>query len=224
MTRLSIIAAAIAVLCAAIFGAATAASNTVQPTCFPSSSCEYGATDKAGHYYQYSLGGLCTAEGYKASNPTHQNYVLNICGIAPSPCLPATWTTKYEYGVAVQSWGATPNATCKTPSGNPARCTADCNVLGVGAPDFSLIDASDASKGVQLRYSAGTPSLSDPFWCPFNPATGKQYSRNITYVISCNPNVHGAKLVSVTQSNTNDCEYTADFESNAACPSTNHRL
>lgn len=204
----------VVLLSAVLWSTSHATPNANGAICFPSSSCEYEVADSEGNKHNFSLGGLCTSAGYSATDAQKHSYVLNICGYAPTPCLPVPWPTLYEYGVGVQSWGgpAPAGSTCTTPSGyNVTQCTADCEVLGVGSPEVTLIDPTAPSQGVKLRYTA-LYSSKDPFWC-----LSRNY-RQITYTIHCDPYMEGAMLVSVSQNSTNYCDYSALFVSSAACP------
>ena len=60
--------------------------------------------------------------------------------------------------------------------------------------------------GVILRYQGAPPDAGDPFWCPFDPVTGKQLPRTVSMNLQCNPNVQGANLVKAIQNATEDCE------------------
>merc|ERR1719163_2631229 len=81
---------------------------------------------------------------YTFTDRAQHTYYAHICGRTNHYCLPAEWTNTYEYGVAIQTWGATPPCqtppSCKNHNGSAACCTADCQVLGAGAPKWSLID------------------------------------------------------------------------------------
>ena len=139
-----------------------------------------------------------------------------------------TWTNTYEYGVAIQTWGATPQCksppSCKNKDGSAACCTADCQVLGSGAPAWSLIDtANPGTGGVQARFLGAAASDSDPFWCDFNPATGAQYEREVMFQFLCDPEVDGVEELYALQNATNDCRYSLAFKASKACAVANHK-
>ena len=142
-------------------------------------------------------------------------YYATICGRTTAHCLPMGWTETYEYGAAIQFWGQTPGCNASDPStlcldhdGQiPVCCTPDCQVLGVGAPKFSLMNDSDPFGGIQMQFQGAPPDDDDPFWCPWNPQTGSQYPRTVEFNISCVPDVSGAMPMSVVQNRTEDCEY-----------------
>jgi hypothetical protein len=56
-----------------------------------------------------------------------------------------------------------------------------------------------------MSESGVPPSEDDPFWCLYNPATGQQYHRTVTYILQCDPTVQGAVEVSATLNKTTDC-------------------
>jgi hypothetical protein len=94
-------------------------------------------------------------------------------------------------------------------------CTADCEVLGVGLPEWSLQDpANPASGGVSLTYTGLSEGLSP---CPLNPATGRAYLRTITYALSCDAGVpfDGLEVDSISEGA--PCQYTLAARSGAAC-------
>ena len=76
---------------------------------------------------------------------------------------------RYEFGVTVQMWGATPPCGnppgCKDKQGKPACCTADCQVLGVGAPEWSLIDPSNPETGGVRAHFTGIPASACDYGC-----------------------------------------------------------
>ena len=134
---------------------------------------------------------------------------MNICGTSNASCLPSGWVDTYQYGVAVQFWGTTPS--CATPqcvdkaSNTPVCCTANCQVLGVGAPAFQLVDALNQSSGVVMTFQQVPPVDADPFWCPYDPATNKQYNRSITYTMRCDQDAKGATAVKLATDDINTC-------------------
>ena len=83
---------------------------------------------------------------------------------------------------------------------------------------FGLMDPSNPKTGgVQVTFEGAAPSSSDPFWCPFNPATGAQYHREVTYKFHCDASVFGVKVLGASQSRLNSCNYTLEFETSLAC-------
>ena len=133
----------------------------------------------------------------------------------------AGWNVENEYGVAVQTWGAVPScspANCTSLSGKRACCTADCQVLGVGAPTWSLVDSANPSTGgVRAKYDGTRPTADDPFWCTFDPATGSQHRRQVSYVFQCDPQAEKVVVVGAFQNTTVDCHYELVFRTAQAC-------
>ena len=124
-------------------------------------------------------------------------------------------------------WGATPQCksppSCKNKDGSAACCTADCQVLGTGAPIWSLIDPTNpATGGVKAKFVGAAASQSDPFWCTFNPATGAQYEREVMFHFLCDPEVKGAETLYALQNATNGCHYSIAFKTSKACAGANH--
>ena len=217
--------------------------------CDPSYECAYAYTTPDGsESYKFDFSSLCGLTDYTLTDQTGHTYYAQICGQAQHSCLPGTycvqqpgsgmpcrcdllcpaasWENTYEYGVAIQMWGATPQCksppSCKNKDGSAACCTADCQVLGTGAPKWSLIDpANPATGGVQARYRAGA-SKSGPFVCKFNPATGTQYEREVTFRFLCDPEVKGVETLSALQNATDDCRYSLLFKTSKACAGDSH--
>ena len=141
---------------------------------------------------------------------------------SPVGCVTATWENTYEYGVTIQTWGATPPCksppSCENKDGSAACCTADCQVLGAGSPIWSLIDpANPSTGGVRARYLGVIASDSNPFWCTFNPATGAQYRRLVDFLFMCDPAVDGAVPYYAKQNASIDCHYEVAFKTSQAC-------
>ena len=60
--------------------------------------------------------------------------------------------------------------------------------------------------GVILKYQGAPPDVGDPFWCPYDPVTGKQLPRTVSMNLQCNPNVQGGIEIQAIQNATEDCE------------------
>ena len=91
-------------------------------------------------------------------------------------------------------------------------------MLGTGAPEWFLMDPSNPKTGgVKAKFIGAAASDSDPFWCEFNPETGAQYPREVTYNFLCDPSVNGVQVVGASQNRTNDCRYTLEFKTSLAC-------
>ncbi len=139
-------------------------------------------------------------------------------------CLPQGWTNAYVLGSTVKSWGDVPACNDTAPAcfnpvtGEAVCCTTDCQVLGVGAPVFSLLDPLNPKAGLNASFTGVANSDSDPFWCPWNPETGSQYPLTVHYSIQCDETVSGAVPLQAIQNKTMDCDHTLIFASKLACP------
>ena len=66
---------------------------------------------------------------------------------------------------------------------------------------FALTD------GVLLKYKGAPPDNDDPFWCPYNPMTGSQFSRTVTMNLQCNSAMTGpATPILAIQNASESCE------------------
>lgn len=198
-------------------------------TCDPEIECEYTFATPDGVHHRWDFAPLCQANSgdYYFDDGLGHIYYANICGAAAKKCLPKGWIETFEYGVAVQTWGSVPacnlsdatTLTCQDKNGLiPACCTEDCQVLGVGAPTYKLAVQGDINSGVNATFQGTPPDDDDPFWCPWNPLTGSQFPRTVTYTITCDPSVQGAVPLVAIQNKSEDCDYTLFFASNLACP------
>jgi len=207
-----------------------------QQTCDPSADCKFRAVvNGAIHNWDFST--LCQEsddpndDDYEFNDGLGHNYYANICGAAAKQCLPKGWTQTYEYGVAVQTWGDKPACNMSDPTSYcldhngliPTCCSEDCQILGVGVPIYKLADPSNPKLGVNATFQGAPPDDDDPFWCPWNPATGSQYPRTVTFFLQCDMNVNGAIPVMAQQNKTEQCDYLLVFASNLACPDVTAR-
>ena len=159
---------------------------------------------------------LCAAgQGdYTFDDGLGHTYYANICGAAAKKCLPKGWVETYQFGVAVQTWGSVPACNLSDPTtlcldhdGQiPTCCSEDCQVLGVGQPKYTLTDPTNPLAGVNATFQGAPPDDDDPFWCPWNPQTGSQYPRTVTYSLQCDKSVSGALPLVAVQNKTEDCE------------------
>jgi hypothetical protein len=167
------------------------------PLCLPETSGDYFFSDGQGH-----------------------NYYANVCGNANKICLPQSWLATYETGVSIQMWGSTPPCDRRNPATLkclekstqlPTCCTANCQVLGVMndayPPQFSLVVPSDPNGGVKATFVGAPPDDDDPFWCPFDPATGLQYNRTVSMIFACDESITGdAVPLLAVQNSSESCE------------------
>ena len=62
-------------------------------------------------------------------------------------------------------------------------------MLGIGPPVFKLKDPQNPETGgITVSHFSVPPSGDDPFWCGWDPKTGTQHRRSITFDITCDPN------------------------------------
>ena len=89
----------------------------------------------------------------------------------------------------------------------------------MGAPHMSLLDPGNPETGgVRLLHLGALSSPSDPFWCQFDPVTGKQYKRQVAFEMLCDENVTGpAKPVAVLTNSSNTCHVRIQFKTAKAC-------
>jgi hypothetical protein len=128
-------------------------------TCDSALACTY-SLNVAGSSYSFNFRPLCNAvQDYQLNDAVGHTYYANICGKASQNCLPAGWFNQYEYGVTIQTWGTAPEPCdkhCEECNAQgvctPACCTADCQVIAVGAPTIGLVVPGDITKGVVLTY------------------------------------------------------------------------
>jgi len=207
-----------------------------QQTCDPAAQCKFTVT-AAGQIHNWDFSSLCQEsddpddDDYKFNDGLGHDYYANICGAAAKKCLPQGWTQTYEYGVAIQTWGDVPTCNLTDPTAScldhngliPSCCTEDCQVLGVGVPIYRLADPTNPKLGVNASFQGAPPDEDDPFWCPWNPNTGEQFPRTVTFFLKCDMSVDGAIPVMAMQNKSDQCDYLLQFASNLACPDVTAR-
>ena len=110
-------------------------------------------------------------------------------------CAPADWRPTKKTGVAVQYWGDAPacNHTappCKDYLGRPACCSSQCEVLGVGLPQWQLREPQNPQYGgISVTFRGVAPSDTDTHMCPWDPKTGAERQRTVIYNVSCDPSM-----------------------------------
>lgn len=91
---------------------------------------------------------------------------------------------------------------------NPAYSAGECYSLGTSAA-FSLIDATDPSKGVQLKYSGGQQ-------CNHNPGNpGVPLYRSVTLIFTCQDVAFPSPQIAFEPSH---CAYTVEMPTYYGCP------
>lgn len=201
--------------------AAVTVALVLAQNCDPRYDCEFTTVDGKGITWFFDLSSLCSSTDYLLQDTQQHIYNVNVCGYANGNCLPATWDETFEYGVAIQAWGALPDCTqvqCQHKSGGEACCTKDCEVIGVGEPTWGVMNATNvATGGIIAHFKGAAPAETDPYWCDFNPETGTQFERQVTYFFHCDPLQHAPLPLYAEQNITNDCHYGVHFLTDKAC-------
>lgn len=202
------------------------------PLCEIEYDCEHTQLiDNVLYYWDFRY--VCKDTGseagdYHFNDGLGHDYYANICGTSAHKCLPESWVNNLERGVAIQYWGDEPACNKADPSTYkcmekinevPACCTKNCQVLGSGKPHITLEQPGQPELGVKMTFTGETPPPDDPYWCPWNPATGGQYARTVHYHLLCAPEVNGAEPFMALQNITNECDYHLTFKSKWACGS-----
>jgi len=216
-------------------------------SCVQSSKCGFTFVDThRKHNFAFDFSSMCRSDDdYAFADGVGHSYYANMCRTTQHYCLPVTWQNQYMYGVAEQFWGAPP-AACTSGGATPCcdstgvitasgrtgtvccdkvggsqgkvACTQDCQVIGLTEPTFEIMDESNPTSGGVMIHHVGTrPKEDDPFWCDFDPATGQQYERKVTYNIACDKSATTPITGGATQNLTNDCHYQLAFTSRNAC-------
>jgi hypothetical protein len=217
--RATAAAASAAVLLAASAGSAMAATGH----CDVQADCTF-TTNVKGKSVSFDFRGLCNPlADYQITDVQDHTYYAQICGTAAQACLPQNWETEYQYGHVIQTWASAPTCdpvqpACVDPNtGNPTCCTAPCEVVAVQSAQFSLLDANDASAGLQITYIGETPTKDDPNNCD-KDANGNYYPRVTQMQFFCDVDQTGyANLYEAGQAADDDCLYTLKFKTALAC-------
>jgi hypothetical protein len=195
----------------------------VDASCDTEKLCDVTFHNNGGSY-SFDFHNACKKDGdYSISDGVGHTYTAQICGTSAFSCLPAGYLNTYQYGVAVQSWGSVPPQTSKNcvdkATNQPAYCSADCQVLGVGNPEYSLIDPSNPSTGgVRVSFKSARTNPDDPFYCPWNPSTMSEDPRVVHYFLECDTDyADEAFLYRAVQNSTDDCSYKLYFKTAYAC-------
>lgn len=159
--RLRAVAVALTVLC--VVGTASAQFAT----CDDEYECIYESSTVDGITFSFDLRPLCEqGTTYTAQDDSGHSYSFNICGTSSFECVPG-WTNVYETGVAVQYWGSAPPCNATTPNctdfrGDNVCCTQNCQVLGVGIPNWQLKNPSNPEFGGLTITHIGVPPACVP--------------------------------------------------------------
>lgn len=189
------------------------------------SSLPFRPAETDADLFVYDFSELCSSTGYQVpqkNNPAlNATVYFNVCARSPVQCLSASpefdQGDVYMYGNAVQMWGTAPTGqTCKAMGSTQEQpCTAPCAVLGESYPHFDLqTDSNPKTGGVRLSHTGAPPLQGSQWGCPADPVTGASRARNITYVISCDPDVEFAPLYA---DESPECVFSLYARSRHAC-------
>lgn len=156
-----------------------------QGECFQEYECVY-KHPKSG--VVYDLRPLCAQGSPYVHNEGNTTYNVQICGTSKGRCDPVSYPVEHHTGVGFVFFGEKPpaDAVCKDNLGNVVPCTRNCETLGIGIPQISLIDEKKPYEGVILQHYS-VPSLpEDPHQCKYNPTTGANYERVLEIYVKCN--------------------------------------
>lgn len=137
---------------------------------------------------------LCNPDHWstKEKNPALNDTIhFNFCGYADTLCSP-TWDPDFKAGAAIQIWGKSPDnpgtANCKDLNGQPIQCTADCQVLGRGLPNYFVVDPNNPQYGgINITHDP-VPSgdeIGHGECPPDYERGGAPGDRTVTYNIQC---------------------------------------
>lgn len=195
--------------------------------CDPDYECKWATRSTSHAYFEFDFSALCKGRDGEVNDTNGRGYKFNVCGLTQAECNPPGYTSSYRYGSAIQFFGTRPpcntsdpaTMTCKDINGNPACCTEDCEVLGVGTPMWSVVNpVNPATGGVRITYSGVDPSYNDPFpLCPYDPVRQGHF-RDISFELHCDPGIPASEYVVIGQAQeVTPCNYTITLRTKAAC-------
>ena len=102
-------------------------------------------------------------------------------------------------------------------TGQAECCTAPCEVLGYGPPIFQLQDeANPTTGGLRIKHIVAPPSAGNPFQC-VDPNTQKLISRQVTFVLTCDPNAPIFNPHATRAEEVSTCNYEIEMATKYAC-------
>lgn len=174
----------------------------------------------------YDFESLCQTGAYSPLYPfqytdaSNRVYVWNVCGTAPSQCIP-TWKVAYNGGSALQLFNdgsPDPGSNCTDVYGNPATCTQNCEMLSIGPPTLSSYDPTNPSAGVNITHPGVRTLAGSPFGCDgTDPTTGLAPVRRATQVMLCDSSTD-FRMGWVRE--TSECSYEIVMYTSKACGCT----
>lgn len=193
-----------------------------------SSLCTFQLADAEGKAWVFDFSHYANPIDYRFVDNEGHTFYFAVCGNTNNVCNPESYVVSTPVAPVLQTWGSPPPCNpeqpgCTNPwTGGPACCTASCEPLGAGPPQWSLL-ASDNAKtgGIRSDWFPMASDATDPFMCPINPATGQAFGRNVSFVINCDTALPPGQLsiIGVTQDSANPCSYAVQLSALAACGS-----
>lgn len=198
------------------------ASTVPYEWCLEDYECRYSVA-AAGAEVHYDLSPMCT-EGVPLVTTiggTDATLAFQVCGTANASCVP-TYRVPYNLGAAVQFLvSAPPGGDCIDAAGATVPCTPACEVLGIGIPTFSLLNASFPMDGIAVTYPAMPAFETDPYDCEIDPGTGGPRSRNFAVHVACDPSAEQPQVLPALE--TSPCSYVVPMRSKHGCGSGDSR-
>jgi hypothetical protein len=211
------LAAAVAALAGLVAGQA-ALRPQPYPGAFDAYLCQPQLADAAGDAWAFDMTPVAAVNFTIATDKPYA-FVAAGCGVLDTPCLPG-WGVDWPYNSALQIFpGSKGSGACWDPASNAsAPCTGECEALGRGAPQWSLLDPSNASAGLAVTFAAVFGSASDPHWCPHDPILGTAMPRTVVIRYACDPRVPAGQVEPEAAVEDPTCTYTLTARTAAACP------
>mgnify|MGYP000562853689 CR=1 FL=1 len=199
-----------------------------------STSCVYEWTNPdTNQGWTWDFSSLQSTQGYTIEYPISWNgtdypknsFNINLCTNSPVECLPEGYAADSQTGVAVQSWGTTPQCQydgstkiCEQGASPTVRgkcCTSPCTVLSdnpepeaIAPYDISKLGQGTTDDGVVLTFESIADPNTDKSLCEFGTPT-----MAVQYTLFCSTEVV-FESVEVLQ---NGCEFNIVAESKYAC-------
>jgi hypothetical protein len=184
--------------------------------------CQPTLTDATGVAWAFDLTPLSDPAGFTldVSGGGGSNLTFGVCVVPDALCAPGYPVTA-SYGAGVQYFGPdAPPQQCQMPNGSPVPCTRFCEIVGTGAPLWSLLDPASGKAGVVAQFAGISSAPGDPYQCPSDPASGLSTARTLRVQLTCDPSVPVGTIADATVAETQTCTYVVTGSSAAACASS----
>lgn len=181
--------------------------------------CRVQLADAAGNVTAYAFDTVAAVPLSVSEQVGKYDFLFVPCGIANYTCLPSDGAERWPYAPAVQVFSQTePGGSCVNPAtGASQPCSQMCEPLGYGPPLWSLLDATNASAGVQVTYTGIRATLGDPAQCPYDPALGTETPRTVQILHYCNASLPAGEIVALGGYESPPCNYVLQTASRLAC-------